>query len=376
MVKKVIISLTIVLVFLVSFGIFGITNASNLKIKSEVNISENDEIESMLMTAGMKVNISGKVDGDVYCAGNNVIVSGTINGDLICASKESLSITGTVYGDIRVIGKEKVSINGTTSGSVTVIGENVTIGKDSSTGRDMIITAGTTTVDGSINRDLVINSANATINGEVGRKVNGIMGELTVGSTAKIQGELDYSSNIQPSIKNSNSIIGVVTVRSIDINKEDRIGSWLFSIASFALIFALIGAALSLVQPKIFDKLFKKIKKDTIEVSILGSASIIITPVIMAALVCILVGIPLAMIIAAIWMTVALLSFPITGYSIGRSILKDSVTKPVWYMLAGVSVLAILVNIPIIGSFIVLVSYVIGAGALISYIKPMVRKTK
>jgi hypothetical protein len=95
-----------------------------------------------------------------------------------------------------------------------------------------------------------------------------------------------------------------------------------------------------------------------------GFLASIVVPAAVLLLTATVLGLPLAFILGLMWLLILLLSGPLSGYYLGRLILRRS-QRPLLIMLVGSSVLLLLYFVPVIGFIVLLASMWIGTGMLL-----------
>jgi len=184
----------------------------------KVIIAADEEINDDLYVTATEFTLDGTVNGDVIAFGQISTINGTIEGDLISAG-QTVIVNGTVTGAIRI------------AGSVLLVGENASIGGDiigagyslevkegSVIGQDIVFAGGQLLLAGDVARNVKVGTNAFELRGTVGGNVETEVGEssqagpppnmfmppspvsapavkpgLTFGSSAKIEGDLDYT---------------------------------------------------------------------------------------------------------------------------------------------------------------------------------------
>jgi hypothetical protein len=374
-----IITLSLSLVLLSGLALAGIAGAQSFKTGDNVTVAANETIDSMLFAGGSNVDIAGTVNGDVYCAGQTISISGTINGDIFCAG-QTINITGKVTGDIRV-GGQTVNIGGNIEGSATIGTQNLIIDHSAKIGRDLLGGSQNTTINGAIGRDSVIGSQNIVINGAIGRNVKGGVETITIGSSGRVGGNVDYYGTTDPVINAGGKIVGTTTRTNPPERKTAAYTPFALTITVFVyVLIAMIALSLTMVGlfPKIFEEASTSAAKKPGLTALVGVVSMIIAPVIVIMLFVTAIGAPLAILITMLGIAVAILSGPFTGYLLGRLITKTN-KQYGWTMLYGITILVITFFIPIIGFAAMMASMIFGSGMILMQgkkliVRPSVKK--
>lgn len=146
-------------------------------------LAETVESDYVLIRPGDVIN------EDLYALGNRVEIAGRVEGDLVVAAAGEVTISGTVTGDVLVLAGS-VSVLGEVGGSVRALTPRFVI-DGGRLGEDALVAAWEATVDGEIGRDLLLWARSAVVEGSVGGDVDGQQGRLTLGG--KVGGDVDVS---------------------------------------------------------------------------------------------------------------------------------------------------------------------------------------
>lgn len=369
-----IITLTMGLVILSVLAFVGVASAQNFKTGNIVTVPMGETVDSMLFAGGKTIDIAGEVNGDVYCAGQGITISGTVRGDVICAG-QIITISGNIEGSVRLAG-QTVTLSGTIGDSATVATQSLTIENKGSVGLDLLGGSQTTMINGEVKRDIVAGSNNLTVTGRVGRNIKGGMETIAIGTTGLIGGDLEYTGTNDPSINTGGKIVGTVTRTA---PKEQPATTNYYAPFVFAFgwfVYVLIAMlVLALVLVGLFPRTFQEaslnaIKKPGLTALVGATSAIIIVPTLVTVSFLTIIGIPLGIFIALLWIIIMMLSGPFAGYLLGRLMISKS-KQPVLIMLLGGSVLVITFFIPILGYLTLLASHIFGAGIVLMQCKQL-----
>lgn len=329
--------------------------------------SNSATINSSVYRAGRNVNVTGVINGDVFCAGQTVTVDAQVNGDVLCAG-QTVNVSGKVNGNVRVAG-QTVTLGADVTRSASVVGQDVTIESGAKVGRDLSLATQTTTINGHVNRDLSAATNDLVLNSTVGRNVDATVAKLELQNSADIKGKLNYSSQSQSDLHRSSGakVGGAVSYHHINKN-NNRGGMWhrtMWAGRAYMeislIIFALVLAALF---PQLFDG-WNQVARRRFWLSLLvGFLAMFIVPAVIIALFVSVIGVPLALLLILVWLTIIALSAPVAAYYIGSLIMHGGTSIPL-VMLLGAVILAILCLIPWLGWLVTIVAYWFGTGALL-----------
>ena len=177
-----------------------------------VLIRPGDVIGEDLYALGNRVEIAGRVEGDlVVAAAGEVIISGTVTGDVLVLAG-SVSVLGEVGGSVRALTPRFVVEGGR-------VGEDALLaaweaGVDGEIGRDLLLWARTATVAGSVGGDIAGQQRRLTLGGKVDGDVDVSVRSLTVEESASVAGDLRYVSRGEGSISPQAEVGGQQVART------------------------------------------------------------------------------------------------------------------------------------------------------------------
>ena len=306
---------------------------------SNDTVALRDTVNASAALAGTKVSADGKVNGVLFGAGNDVVLSGEVDYGVVAGN--NVDITGTVLKDAAIAG-------------------NVVEFKNANLQRDALIGASNVKLSGKFGRNITVGADIADLN------------DVTIGGNLKLYAE---NITIGDNIKISDSAVIGKVEKTAALNVEQ---SWIeiltekvFSILSLVLIFVVI----SLLLPKLFEKIDKKYEKfgfdKGIEVFTKGLLFIVAIPVISILLLTIVIGMPLAFILIALYVIAIYLSKIFAAYLIGSKIadkwMKD--TSILVKGLIGLAIVFVISIIPYFGSLLMMIIVLVGLGVLIDAIR-------
>lgn len=319
---------------------------------------------------GNNVSITGTVNGDIYCAAQTVTINANVNGDIICAA-QSLTIGGNVSGDIRVAG-QTINIDGVVSGSGSLVGQDITLSPNSKIGRDMSAAGQTISFDGPILRDLNVAGGTIYINSKIGRNVDAKAGEkLILQDNAVIAGNLTYTSPKTLVKTGSASVAGKVTYTKQETksNGTGWLVAWRLYLVVAMTVFVVLLVAL-------FPQLFRRWNRVASErlgwVFLTGLIGVIAMPILVVGAFVTVIGAPVGILLALLWLVALMLSFPLAIYFVGHSIFPKM--HPILMVLVACLLVSIIQIIPILGGIVTFLMYLLGTGVLLMNLKAAYQK--
>lgn len=348
-------------------GFSGIVHAHGVGNDGNATVPEGITIDHTYFVSGRSIDIDGTVDGDVICAGQSISITGTINGDVICAG-QSIDVSGDVKGDVRLAG-QNVTLGGTIAGNASIFTQGLTTKGNSSIGRDLSVAGESIVLNGSVLRDISASATTVTINNAVGRNINTNVDNLTLGSLAKVTGNVDYTSNNKLE-RDSSAVVDGQVSQHTPAKKVTKDRAGLSGFLLYLLLALLIAAmVLVLIMPRVFQAGSDIAVENWGRTLLIGIIASIIVPVLIAVIMITIIGIPLAILLFLAWAVVLFLSGIFSAYLTGRIILRDNATNAIGIMLLGALVLLLIYFLPFVGGLVALVAMWFGIGMILQLIQ-------
>jgi cytoskeletal protein CcmA (bactofilin family) len=316
------------------------------------------------------------VNDDVFAAGNDITVAGHITGDLY-AFGQTITLTSGSRIDGDIIGAaQTITIGGTVGDSVRAAAQSVQVLPDAHIGGGLVTAAQNTIMGGVVARGLATASQQLQITGQVGKEVRAGVATLTILPTARIAGDLIYSSSAQSSIPQG-TVGGQVhyIAPTQQTPQAPANGSGIGHI--FGLLWFLGNVIAGLLLVSLVPRL-----RDASRVEILGRPwatfgvgviTLVVLPILAAVLLITVIGIPLSLIGIGGYIAFLYLGWLLTGYALGYLILRVVTERgrwslpsvAAWPFLIGFIVLTLLRLIPFVGLLTALIGGCFGLGSLV-----------
>lgn len=202
------------------------------------------------------IEVNNLIDGNTYLIGKQVNITGQIGGDLfVIADTINLTTDSYIYGNMYAVA-ETIKIDGIVC-DLYSISQSLEISEN-----------------GVILRDMRSQSDTINIDGKVQRNTHLSVTSLNIGETAKITGNLNYSSNSAIQIPEG-TVTGTINFNqqvSVDTSNDvmDYIADW----ASAVFVAIILLGLLLLVAPRFTNKVEESVAKNPILTILLGLATI------------------------------------------------------------------------------------------------------
>lgn len=306
------------------------------------------------------VNISKEVLGDIYSAGGRVTVEDKVDGDVI-AFGETIDISSDeVNGNVRC-GAQTLNINSKNVKNITSFGQNINVGKKT-TAKAVYLSGQNINFKGSC-EGFYATGNTIIINGKITGDVNVTCDELIIANNGDVEGNIEVYSPKEP-IVNSNVTMNDIKYTQIEnSNNQNKLKALLsFGTVISILSSLILGIVLYSVLKKFFINSDDLIVKKPLPIVLGGIASFIVIPIISLLLFFTIIGIPLGIVSLIMYFIIVWLSPVIVGILLGRIILKKK--NPYFQLLVGILIIRVLILLPIIGGFIWVVSAMIAQGVI------------
>ena len=357
-------------------------DAAEFKSGQSVYIGKNDTINDNVFAAGNSVTVDGVIKGDLICAASSITINGRVEGDLICAG-QNVNINGEITGNVRTAASS-VYLNNKVGRNFMAAGGFVNLGSNTQINEDATIGAGNGEVRGKVGRDLTAAGGNILISGNIGRNAKLWVDQnvkqqnqfnknnvpLSIADKSTIGGNLEYTSSKTADISPDASIKGEVKHKAPKNKEANKSFAGFYGWMKIVSLFSYLIIGLVLVSLW---------REETIHITDLmrekigpsfgwGLIVLFLTPIIIIALMFTLIGIPLALILFAIWMIAVYVSKIIAGIYIGRELIERFWRRKskslITAMVIGIIILWIVCMIPLIGWLICLLATLWGLGGI------------
>ena len=314
----------------VVMSLFSGVAAAETRAGGTVIVQEGETVDGLSAVAGTVV-VRGTVDGNLEGAAGSVVIeqSGVVTGDLSIAAG-SIQIAGQVQGDVEAgSGSILVARSGQIDGSLKG-------------------GAGSVRIEGAIGGDAQIGAAS-----------------LTLAETGSIGGDLRYAEETR-FVNNGGSVGGTIAVDPDLGGGFDLVDipGWVFSGYAMAVNLA-VGALLLIALPGFSRRVSDTGTTDPLRSGGAGLVALIGIPIGLILLAITIVGIPLTIVGAFLFVLLLWVSLIYGRITIGAWALKQVDVDNRWLALVvGVVGLGLLGQAPLIGGLIDLVTFLLGLGAI------------
>jgi len=339
--------------------------------KKTIILAADEVHEGWYFAAGDRVVINGTVNGDAYVAGGAVEVNGTINGDLLAAGG-TVRVGGKITDDARVAGGS-VEVVGEVGKNVTASGGTVTISKSGVVGGGFLAAGGTVGVSGTVKKDALLGGGMVEITGTIDGNVRIAADQIGVYRGAMIAGSLSVASESKEKARiDDGTVKGPIAIEEHKVREGTTIVGyspfrfWLKVIWIGGLL--LTGLVFFLLSRKGFADYTTIVKHQAGMGLLWGLLGVIGIPIACIILFVTVIGLPLGLILLALYLILLYLSQLSLGVLAGDLIFKTEQKIGwivFWAFAAGMVLFQILSLVPILGVLLEIAALLLGVGAFL-----------
>lgn len=324
---------------------------------------------------GEIIEINESIDGDVIVMAQKLKINAPVAGDVLAIAEE-IEINNDIEGDLRIAGKN-IIINGKIKKNTNIFSANTEIGENAILEKDLLIFG-----QNIINKGIIKGNLNASADGKIELKNTiegdadiklGDTGKLIISPNSSINGNLSYTSSEEANIADGAIIKGEKKHINPEDIKEEKKVNWFWKLIALFSMLAL-GMVAIMIDKKNTMSAVEEIIKHSNKSLLFGILYIICIPVISIALLCTLIGIPISLMLLAIFFIILYISQVFASIAIGKMLTKKYKISDINAMIIGVLVFTILVSLPWIGGAFRLLAILIGMGAIINTKRQLLRE--
>ncbi len=358
----------VALVLFAGLGAPSEAHAAEFRLEEEgtVKVDAGESIDDTVFLGGKTAIVAGTVDGDVFAAAERVEVTGSVTGNLYSAG-ESVSVAGEVGGNVHAAGKN-VEVDAKVGGTGFLAGQNVTLAEGGELRRGGFMAGESVRAKGTVGRALHFAAESTELSGRVERYVRGFGNEVSVSASSSIGGDLHATVTSEDAVEiDDGATIGGET--TIDIHEEEEHRAFMhagfyFGVLAKTLALLLIGLALVALFPTLRPTAPESSREVLRDMGI-GFIVLLATPVAALMIALTLIGIPISLVLAAVYALLLFLSTLVVAYLAAQRFSGATDDRRL-VLFTGITLLAILflVEIPFVGAGLGFLIRIFGLGCL------------
>ena len=323
-------------------------SAAERRTGEVVTVPRDQTVNDSLLAGGEVVNIDGNVVGNLFVWARRVAVKGTVKGDVVVFA-QTLDVDGTVEGNVYVFA-QFASIRGHVVRGVYSFAEHVQLDSASQ-------------VDG----ELVAASGSTEVRGTIGKHLSAYSGYVGLWTPARVGGDVEaHVAKAKNLFVEPGVVIAGKTETFLPTRRPSR-----YARPGFYLMQGVrLGAALltGLVLYWLFPILFAaRLDKASSVLLTMGLGFLVLVAPPIAALIAAitLVGLPLALLGAGLWLACLYVAKIFVAALIGQGIRRSPLSQPKSFaldLLIGLAIVFVAINLPYLGGWIRFLVLLLGLG--------------
>lgn len=343
-------TLTLVLAIVIGAGV----QATEFRSGSVVSVRDAEILDDVI-SWGDDISYDGHVLGDVIAAGRTVTLGDSaVVDNSFMGFGQKVDVNGSVINSTRVFAQD-FTLRGHVERNVMAYAQSILIDTRAWVEKDVSFGCAQMIMRGRIGGNLSGSASTVTISGQIDGDARIEAEKIVVLQGAIIGGRLRYNSKNEPKVEDGAQILGGVERIPDDEKKDDKgytIGSFFWDTWWYLGSLALGAVMLALFRSFMVD-VAGNITDATIRTLGLGILFLICLPIAAIAVALTLIGVPAAVLIALLWLTLLYLADIFTGLAIGNWLLgrlrKGTAPRPFVSLALGLLVVTVLCALPWIG---------------------------
>jgi cytoskeletal protein CcmA (bactofilin family) len=339
------------------------------------------EAHKNLYTAGGNVFIEGKTSGDLFAAGGSLQIAGPVEQDLAAAGG-SINISGNVGSNVRASGGS-VNINGQVGGDILAAGGSIWLYSSNPVGGDVVAAGGNIVLERPVKGSAKIAGGSVTINSKIDGNVSiRASKSLVFGPNAQISGKIKYQGPAPATVSDGAQLSAIEFTKTPGFNGLANIRKALGAFALLKFIAMLLaGLLLAHFLKKRVETVIKHTRDNPWANLGIGALGAIAIPVTVLILLLTVVGYYAAIVVGAWFGLISLITALITGIFLGSLLLpyltKNQYEPSDWRnVVLGLTILAIITWIPIIGWLAATILYLMTFGGMLRMAKELLMDSR
>jgi hypothetical protein len=331
------------------------------------------ENASNVYLAGTEVHTDGPIHGDLVAAAGRIRIDHPVSGDAVLAAG-SIEMYSGIGDDLRAAGGI-ISVSGHVAGEAVLAGGSVSLGPDSEIGKRTWIAGNDVVIGGRLRNGLKVYGKKVLLLGEVAGPVDLSADQIEILGSARILGDITYSSHHQIRIAPNAMIAGKIvrTPGTFEFYRPKfKVPGWPAFRPLLLLGFLAAGMLLFALFPRFTRAAMQAIDSAPLKSLGLGAAIFFSLPPVILLLVITIIGIPIALTLLAFYATALLTGYLVLAFFLGDKLLRAARRPPAagfgWRtgsLAAALVLLWLARHLPYVGGLVVLVALLAGLGAIV-----------
>lgn len=310
---------------------------------------------------------------EALCMGYRVDIQGSAKRDLWLMASTSVKFSGRADGDLRILSASAM-LDGEAQQNLLAYARGLHLTRQSMVRGDASLFGNSVICEGTVKGDAWIVAQSITLGGHWGGQVRLVAQEIRIVPGTTVAGDLIYSAPA-PLIVDPSVEIGGALKQQAGARPESKT----FSLAAFReragflgyLFLAALLAGMPFVGffPSVAGRAVRQLSTSPWRVLLTGVVFVLAVPFLIAFIFVSLVGIPLALLLGALYLSLTYLSHIVIALWIGHKLMRtqgpQTFSRVLAALAAGLFVLYFISAIPGAASFLAMPVVILGAGSLV-----------
>jgi hypothetical protein len=323
--------------------------------------------------AGAEVRTGGAISGDLVAAAGRITVDHPVAGDAVLGGG-AIEVHGRIGDDLRAAGGI-INVSGFVAGEALLAGGSVALGPESEVNGRAWLVGNDVVAGGRVRGGLKVYGKHILVLGEINGPVDLSGDSIEITRAARINGNVTYSSKHEIEVDPGARVSGKITREASTFefyHPKLKIPGWPAFRPLFLLGLLAAGTLLVLLFPRFTQAALAAVGSSPLKSLGLGTAVFFSLPPVILLLIITIIGIPIALALAALYATALLVGYLIIAFFLGDRLLgalrKEAVARLGWRI--GSLALALLLlwlvrHVPYVGGFAILIALLAGIGAIV-----------
>lgn len=331
-----------------------------------------DEGNTNVYMTGAEVRIVDPVAGDLFAAAGRISVDEAVSGDALLAAG-AVDVRSEIGDDLRVAAGI-VNLAGRVAGEVLIVGGSIGFSPGTRIAGRTWLAGSDIAVAGRLGDGLKAYGQNILLMGEIRGRTELTGRRLEILSSARIEGDLEYSGATEIKIHPGAQVSGRITrVAGVFEHPRSPFDVPVLSVLRPLLTLGLLaaGALLLALFPRFTVNSMRTIGAMPVRSLGLGAAMLFSLPPVVLLLVITIIGIPIALALAALYAVALLIGYLITAFFVGEGLARLARVRGelsfrgrIGSLLVALLLLWLAASIPYAGGIVVLIALITGLGAM------------
>ncbi|MGC5326937.1 hypothetical protein [Brevibacillus sp. SYSU BS000544] len=346
-------------------------------IDQEKYILAPDQVhEGDMVLSAHKAIIDGTINGDLYVFAESIQINGNVNGDVIAFAAET-DIHGKIDGNLRAF-TQYATVSGSISRNITSFAQQTSITEKGTVNGSILTFSETFDLAGEVKKEANGFVNNMLIAGKLGRGTSLLtVNHLELGSTARVDGNLEYTSPSKALIQPGAVLSGTEHFSKAEPDEEDNTKYIpLIMVLMFLLSTIIVWLLLRFLLGSTLNRIHSQF--DTKQATTFGFGLVFFLSVPVAILILLfsVIGIPTGLTLLFSYLILLFVAKIFVGSWAGTRIVKhyNLPIHPIFAEFLGILALYGLLKIPFVGFLLDLGVWIFFLGAIAVTIRSINRR--